>query len=118
MSDIDLPSVVAGEPNPIDPATGNVWTPYLDSQAYERLCAGMGLPIAAQTIAHQRATGVGPKWKYFGQKPVVAYHDAVAYLRGDALRAQSPLAGIERRPRDQAKQATRIPSAKPVDDAA
>src|SRR5215469_1018421 len=80
----------------IDPASGDVWTLFQDTNGAVRYFRVIyGFQIAKQTLAHQRSKGVGIKWQYFGQKPVAALTELDRHAR-EALRDVSPLSQAAR----------------------
>jgi hypothetical protein len=103
----DVPSVISDadwraaiiRARTIDPATGEVWTLYQNTEGSTRyLRAVYGLPVTKQTLAHQRSRGVGLPWRYLGQRPLTTLPDLDRYAQA-MLRDKSPLAWRRGRPR-------------------
>jgi hypothetical protein len=92
-------AVVDPDPTAIDPDSGLPWSLRLDTKGVARyLRIVHGLPVAVLTLVRQRTRGVGIRWKYLGQKPIVERNEIDRYVREDALRDVSPLrAGAQAR---------------------
>jgi hypothetical protein len=80
--------------NPLTPpsAEPETWPRFLDtnlSAAY--LSQILGLQVEPQTLANYRALGKGPKWKYFGQKPLAERTELERWVNEEALSDESPL---------------------------
>jgi hypothetical protein len=77
---------------PIDEDNPETWPRLMDtSRAASYLSQILGLVIEPQTLANYRASGRGPKWKYFGQKPLAARTELDRWVAEDALSDESPL---------------------------
>jgi hypothetical protein len=88
---------VLTEAHRIDPATGESWPYYMDGPTVQRYLTGLGLKVSVQTLAHQRAAGVGLPWQYHGQRPIITKPAVDAHLRNGMLSTTSPLVGKRRR---------------------
>ena len=102
-----LPPVGAGG---IDPQTGQPWPLLMDTEVVQRfLQAVYGIVRARQTITHDRSLGIGPAWKYLGQKPVTTAAEVTRYVEEDLLTDTSPLSDrAQTRPRTTPKR-RRVP---------
>lgn len=49
-----------------------------------------GIPVAGKTLRNLRALGKGPRWHYFGSKPLASEDDLNAYA-ATALKTESPV---------------------------
>jgi hypothetical protein len=75
-----------------DPKTGLPWQRLLDTETSARyLTVVHGIPVQKKTLENRRARGDGPKWRYFGQKPLCERTELDRFATEDALRNESPL---------------------------
>jgi hypothetical protein len=77
----------------IDPSSGEPWPEYLDTAGTVRYMRSRGIKRSAQTLAHQRAAGVGIRWKYLGQKPMATKAEVDRHIDQDMFSDASPLVG-------------------------
>jgi hypothetical protein len=86
---------------PIDSETGQPWPKWIDTaQAARYGTQILGISIEPQTLANYRAAGKGPRWKYFGQKPLTTPAEIERWVTEEALTDESPLT---RRARERAE---------------
>jgi hypothetical protein len=93
----EKPSAVVVDVRTIDPDTGTPWTDFMDARVVVRYLGARGIKRSLQTLAHQRATGVGIKWKYLGQKPIATRAEIDRHIAEDLFSDSSPLVGTHRR---------------------
>jgi hypothetical protein len=90
--------------NPLAPTEDDnpeTWPRLMDTTtAASYLSQILGLVIEPQTLANYRSAGRGPKWRYFGQKPLAERSELDRWVAEEALSDESPL---RRRARERAK---------------
>jgi hypothetical protein len=68
------------------------WPKFLDTEAATLyLRKVVGFLVEKKTLANYRAIGKGPRWKYFGQKPIVERSELDRWVNEEALKDESPL---------------------------
>jgi hypothetical protein len=92
----EKPSAVVVDVRNIDPSTGTPWTDYMDGPVVVRYLGARGIKRSLQTLAHQRAAGIGIKWRYLGQKPIATREEIDRHIDQDLFRDVSPLLGKHR----------------------
>jgi hypothetical protein len=86
----------------VEQPTEATWTRYLDTKGVSKYLRAQGIPVAIQTLAHQRSMGFGIRWKYLGQRAITTKEEVDRFVAQDLLRDESPLT---RRSRKQASPA-------------
>jgi hypothetical protein len=101
------------EARAIDPTTTERRSPtYMDTNAVVQRLREQGTPVSKQTLARHRSEGIGLRWRYYGQTPVVSEDEYQRYLREDLFADESPLAGRKHRRASPLRRST--PPAAPV----
>jgi hypothetical protein len=92
--------------------TGQRSPTYMDTGIVAQRLKEQGTPVSKQTLARHRSEGIGLRWRYYGQTPVVSEGEYQRYLREDLFADESPLAGRKHRRASPRRSST--PSAAPV----
>ena len=99
----------------VDPETGQPWPRWLDTAQAARFATEViGIQIEAQTLANYRAAGKGPRWKYFGQKPLTTPVEIERWATEEALTDESPLTRRARERAERRSQRTQLTAAKEI----
>jgi hypothetical protein len=84
----------------------------MDTPLVIRYMQARGIRRSAQTLSHQRAAGVGVKWRYLGQRPMATKAEIDRHIEHDLFADASPLIGRKRgrKPAAEAAAATWTPA--------
>ena len=98
-----------------DPLTDDRWKWWQDTNGGVRYVREKsGLPLTREKLTRLRAKGLGPKWRFFGQKPMTTLEELDNYIENEALQDVSPLRRHSAGQRTKAprQEAARRPAAK------
>jgi hypothetical protein len=89
----------------VDSVTEQPWPRRMDTEQTARYLREVhGITIEKKTLENMRHAGRGPKFNYFGQKPLCDRPEADRYADEDALQDESPLSR-RRREREERQRA-------------